>query len=549
MFSRYRRRAAMVAAGVMAVTLALTACSSGGEEEKGEDLSAFRVGAMEKYGVGDQFKATEPLKFSTMMLSNAAYPFKEDWLFLSELAKRTNISIDPVVVPGSDYNQKRGVLIGAGDAPFIIPKTYHPDENAFIASGAILAVSDYIDLMPNFKDKVARNKLEPELNQFRAADGKFYLLPGLHEKPWQDYTLAIRTDILQQLNLQMPKTWDEVYSVLKAMKTAFPDTYPLSDRFSKPTPGGNLINLVASAYGTRGGWGYQHPTFDANAKKFVYTGATDQYKQAMEFLAKLVKEGLLDPESFTQADDAARQKLANSKSFAISTNAQTLVNEYRPDLAKTNPAAKMSKILLPIGPAGEINPASRLESGVMISKKARDSKNFVAMMQFIDWLWYSDAGQEFGKWGVEGVTYTKDSSGKIKLHSDVNVVGLNPAGTKHMQKDFGFYNGVFVYGGKPEIVQAFFSAEEQEFQKVMNARKPIAVDPPFPFTDEEREMATLWETPLKDFVFQQSLRFILGQRPFTEWDAYVTELKGKNMTQYVELVNKAYERYKAAHPS
>ncbi|GIH05948.1 sugar ABC transporter substrate-binding protein [Rhizocola hellebori] len=549
MLRRYRRRAAMVAASVLSLTLALTACSSGEEPQKGEDLSAFRVGAMEKYGVGDQFKATESLKFSTMMLSNAAYPFKDDWLFLKELTKRTNITIDPVVIPGSDYNQKRGVLIGAGDAPFIIPKTYHPDENAFIASGAILPVSDYIDLMPNFKDKVARNKLEPELNQFRAADGKFYLLPGLHEKPWQDYTLAMRTDILQQLNLQMPKTWDEVYTTLKAMKTAYPDSYPLSDRFSKPTPGGNLINLVSIAYGTRGGWGYQPMTYDASTKKFVVTGAMPQYKQMLEFLAKLVKEGLLDPESFTQADDAARQKLANGKSFAISTNAQTLVNEYRPDLAKTIPAAKMSKILLPIGPTGEVNPASRLESGIMISKKARDSKNFVAMMQFIDWLWYSDAGQEFAKWGVEGVTYQKDSSGKFKLTPDVNVVGLNPAGTKHMQKDFGFYNGVFVYGGKPEIVQAFFSAEEQEFQKVMNARKPVAVDPPYPLTDEEREQVTLWETPLKDFVFAQSLRFILGQRPMTEWDAYLTELKGKNTQQFVDLVNKAADRYKTAHPS
>lgn len=547
MFARYRRRAAMVAAGVLSVTLALTACSSGEEEQKGEDLSAFRVGAMEKYGVGDQFKATEPLKFSTMMLSNAAYPFKEDWLFFTELTKRTNVTIDPVVVPGSDYNQKRGVLIGAGDAPFIIPKTYHPDENAFIASGAILPVSDYIDLMPNFKDKMTRNKLEPELNQFRAADGKFYLLPGLHEKPWQDYTLAMRTDILEQLNLPMPKTWDEVYTTLKAMKAAYPDSYPLSDRFSKPTPGGNLINLVATAYGTRGGWGYQHATYDAATKKLVYTGAMPQYKQMLEFLNKLVAEGLLDPESFTQSDDAARQKLANGKSFAISTNAQTLVNEYRVDLAKTNPAAKISKILLPIGPTGEVNPASRLESGIMISKKARDSKNFVAMMQFIDWLWYSDAGQEFGKWGVEGVTYVKDASGKFKLHPDVNAVGLNPSGTKHLQKDFGFLNGVFVYAGKPEIVGAFFSEEEQEFQKVMNARKPIPVDPPFPLNDEEREMATLWETPLKDFVFQQSLRFILGQRPFTEWDAYVKELEGKNMNQYLEMVNKAADRYKAAN--
>jgi putative aldouronate transport system substrate-binding protein len=33
-----------------------------------------------------------------------------------------------------------------------------------------------------------------------------------------------------------------------------------------------------------------------------------------------------------------------------------------------------------------------LEDGVMISSKALGSPNFTAMMQFIDWLYYSDAG-------------------------------------------------------------------------------------------------------------------------------------------------------------
>mgnify|MGYP006349863475 FL=1 len=267
----------------------------------------------------------------------------------------------------------------------------------------------------------------------------------------------------------------------------------------------------------------------------------------LQYLNKLMTEGLIDPESFTQTDDAARQKLANGKSFVISSNAQSLVSDYRPDLAKTIPGAKITKIPLPIGPAGEINPASRLENGVMISKKARDSKNFVAIMQFIDWLWYSDAGQQFAKWGVEGTTFVKDAAGKISLAPDVNVVGLHPQASKHLQKDFGFYNGVFAYGGKPELVQGFFSAEEQEFQKVMNARKPIAIPPPYPFTDEEREQVTLWETPLKDYVQQMSLKFILGQRPMSEWDAYVNELKAKNMTQYMDTVNKAYDRYKKAN--
>jgi putative aldouronate transport system substrate-binding protein len=261
-----------------------------------------------------------------------------------------------------------------------------------------------------------------------------------------------------------------------------------------------------------------------------------------------VSEKLLDPESFTQTDDQARSKIATDKSFVITGNAQALVNDYRADLAK-NPKAQLKKVVLPIGPAGEVNPASRLENGVMISTKAKDNKNFVAMMQFVDWLFYSDAGQEFAKMGVEGTTYTKDASGKYQIVDSINVVGLHPKATKHLQKDYGFYNGVFAYGGKPELVQAFFSPEEQEYQKVLNARPqaPWVVPPPAPFTDEEREQATLWETGLRDFVEQQTLRFILGQRPLTEWDKYLTELKGKNMDQYMELQQKAYERYKKEH--
>ena len=546
MSHRSRRSAALLATALLAVSL--TACSGGGNEApKGPDLSANKVGAMATYNVGDQFKATEPVSFSMLYNNHPNYPLKDDWLFWSELSKRTNVSLQNVAVPLSDYEQKRSVLIGAGDAPFIIPKSYPHQEDPFVSSGAILPVSDYIDLMPNFKDKVAKWNMQPEIDTLRQEDGKYYLLPGMHERSWQDYSLVIRTDILDQLKLKAPTTWDELYTVLKAMKQAYPAVYPFSDRWSKPTVGGSLFNILGSSYGAPGGWGYQHAVWDDKAKKFFYAGASDKYKQWVTYLNKLVSEGLLDPESFTQTDDLARQKLANGKSFVISGNAQVLVNDYRADLAATNPSAKVTKIPLPIGPEGEINPASRLENGIMISTKARDSKNFVAMMQFIDWLWYSDAGQEFAKWGVQGVTFNKDSSGKDTLADDVNVVGLHPSAAKHLQKDFGFYNGIFAYGGKPELVQGFFSPEEQAFQKVMNARTPAVVAPPHPFSDEEREQATLWETPLRDYVFQQTLGFILGQRPLSQWDAYVGELKAKNMDKYMELVDKAYQRYKSAH--
>ncbi|GAB7051183.1 ABC transporter substrate-binding protein [Catenuloplanes indicus] len=519
----------------LAALALLAACGSSPEES---NLDENRVGAMADYAIGAQFKATEPITFDMLYSDHPNYPIKNDWLFWQELTKRTNITITPSVVPASDYNQKRGLVVSAGDAPFIIPKVYPPQEQPFVASGAILPVSDYLDLMPHFKDKIAKWKLEPQIDNLRLADGKFYVLPGLHENVWQDYTLAVRTDVLQELGLQPPKTWDQLYTTLKAMKARYPDSYPFSDRFAVPDPGGNLLNMLALAYGTQAGWGYNTGTWDG--QKYVLTGAMPQYRDMLTYLHKLVAEGLLDPESFTQTDDQAKQKVAAGKALVISTNAQNLINDYRPLLKN---GATMAKIPFLSGPTGEVKNWIRRESGIMISAKARESKNFVALMQFVDWLFYSDAGQEFAKWGVEGVTFTRDASGKRVLTKNVDFVGLNKGAPKHLQKDFGFSGGNFAYGGSTELLRSTFSAEEQAFQATMDAKTSIPVPPPAPLTDSEREQATLWETPLKDYVTQQTLRFILGQRDLAEWDAYVAELNAKNGQAYIDLVNKARTRY------
>lgn len=529
--------------------LAVAGCSSSGGA-KGGDLSGNKVGAMDKFGVGDQFKATEPLSFSTMMLSNPNYPYNANWPFFTELTKRTNVTLQSTVVPLSDYNQKRSVMVSAGDAPMIIPKTYHPAEEAYIAGGAILPVSDYLDLMPNFRDKVAKWNLQGDLDQLREADGKFYLLPGLHQDVWVDYSIAVRTDILQKLNLSVPQTWDDVHNMLRAMKAAYPNQYPFSDRWSStpPGPGANsLINILAQAYGTQGGWNYQHSTWDASAGKFVYTGAMPQYKQMLQYLNTLVSEKLLDPESFTQSDDQAKQKFANGQSFVISANAQEVINSYRKDIAHL-PGATVQKIPVPMGPTGATKQGVRTENGVMISAKARNSKNFVAMMQFIDWLWYSDAGELFAKWGVQGTTYTGSiDDGTFKLAPDVTWAGINPSGTKNLQVVYGYFNGVFAYGGSTKLLDSQFPPEELAFQNVMNSRRTLPLPPPHPLSADDREQATLWETNLLDYVNQQTLQFILGRRPLSQWDQYVSELKGRNSDQYINLINQAYQNYKQKH--
>ncbi|MFF4661194.1 extracellular solute-binding protein [Streptomyces sp. NPDC001381] len=537
------RRQILAAAGFVGLAT-LTGCG-GDDGGDSKDLSKKQNGAMKEYRVGQRFKASKPLSFPVLHNNNPVYPMKDGWLFWKELARRTGVTLKPIAVPLSDYEKKRSVLIGAGDAPFLIPKTYHPSEVAFVSSGAILPVSEYVHLMPNFRDKVRKWKLEPELDSIRQSDGKYYLLPGLHEKVKSGYSLSLRTDVLDRLGLSLPTTWDEVYEVFRALRAEYPDRYPFSDRWSTntPFPAGALTSYLGQAYGVRAGWTYDNISYDAKADAFVFTGATDGYRQMVEYLRKLVGEKLMDPESFTQTDEDAVQKLLGEKSFAISANPQELVQNYRYNLEKQVKGSKIEMVPVPLGPAGPVvMGGARLENGVMISSKALKSDSFVAMMQFVDWLWYSDEGQKFAKWGVEGTTYTY-SGGRYELKPGISLMGSDPDAPKDLQKDYGFFNGVFTYGGSWALVSSSFSPDEKRFQDAMARREQLPIGPAHPLRSVEQEQASLWDTPLRDHVTQNTLKFALGKRPLSAWDSYVAELKAKNMDRLVGLHNEARARF------
>ena len=61
--AKLSRRQVLLATGAAAVA-SLAGCGDDAPDKK--DLDRNRAGAMEKYGVGDQFKATEPVTFSIL---------------------------------------------------------------------------------------------------------------------------------------------------------------------------------------------------------------------------------------------------------------------------------------------------------------------------------------------------------------------------------------------------------------------------------------------------------------------------------------------------
>lgn len=545
-------------AAAAATALLLSACNSDpGTPEPGEnstgvaqsELADNMVGAMEDFKVGDTFKATAPVSFSLLYRDHPNYPVKDDWLFFKELEKNQNVTFERVNVPLSDWNDRRALLIAAGDAPEIIPSTYFADAEQYTAGGALLPIGKYLDYLPNFKDKLQKWGLEDELKQLGyQGDGNLYVLPGLHEAPKPAYSIAIRDDLWKAAGItEDPKTWDEFAEQLKTVKAANPDLkFAYTERWSQNGPLEATLSTAAPNFGTSAGWGFgQGLTYDQDEQKYVYTGATDEYKSLVEYFAGLVSDGLLDPESVSQDDDTAIAKFTSGQAAAIGSNDQEIVNYRRTMQEAGNTEAVLRQIVVPAGPAGNYLPAGgQFESGIAFSAKAAEQEDFVAMLQFIDWLYYSDEGLEFAKWGVEGTTYTKEADGTRKLADDIDINALNPGAPKMLNADFGFHNGVFMpaHGSTVDLVQSMLRDEVKEWLNAMNKKEILPVPPPIRLDEAQKEQASLLATPLKDRTYQNTAAFILGQRSLDEWDKHVAELESSNMAQYVDLMNKSVER-------
>ncbi len=540
-------------AGVAATGIVLTGCG-GAPAAEGEgpefDFSGKEVGAMADFGVDTTFVATtdEPLEFSMLYRDHEGYPLQEDWPILTELEATQNVTFALEAKPRSDWDQAKATIIAAGDAPEIVTVTYPGQEIPFVASGTLLPVSDFVQYMPNYLDKVEKWDLQPDLDLLRQGDGKYYILPSLAEILRPQYTYAVRADVWEELGLSLePESWDSFKADLEKVKEAYPDLYPISDRWTDGDPLGATLNFAASNFGTRAGWGFADGV-SWNGSEFEYTGATENYKELIAYFAGLVEDGLMDPASIGQSDDQAKAKFANGESLVIATNDQEILAHRQAFEDGGNADAEVALLRVPAGPDGDkLESGGRLGPGLLISAKASESEHFKALLQFIDWLYYSDEGLEFAKWGIEGEQFTVSGDTRT-FTADWDRNGLNPGAPKALNVDGGFSNGVFMgnEGSTTDLMLSMARPEVVDFINTMTTKTQQPQAPAWPLDEIENEQATLWKQPLKDVVWQNTAQFILGQRPLTEWDAYVAQLEAAGMQSYIDLVNEAQQRHAEA---
>jgi len=537
--------------------------TQGGSEESG--VEAGRVNFIEDFQVGSTFVAETPMELSLLYRELAESPWQDDWWFIEALKEKTGVDLgsNTTHVLNDDLAQQRQLLISAGNAPELMPFIWAQDVPQFVDGGSLLPLNDYLQYMPHFNHFLQEWDLEEEFENTRQADGNFYLLPGIKEDITLRFTVALRYDILRELGLEIPTTWDEIQDVLEAVAAAYPGTVPYQEAWGWDA----TSNVSAGAFGVRFGWGLGDGlVLNHDTNSYQHISQMPELREFTEYWRGLVEEGLLLDESLTGSfGGEAWERLLNGHSFMAGATGSMpigwnqdvleLVEQGTPEGPFGIEGAQFVAVPVPNGPSGTIS-ETRIDNGIVLNRSIAQRDDFLAILQFVDWLWYSEEGREFAMWGIEGETFEwvdTDEGPRRQLLDGFSEPTWSFGGNveqastaQQLQRDLGLNQNVFVLteGGSRELITSVMDGPNTEVH-LLNAQSNLApANPSAPFNTEEREIAGNIANNVTDMTNAAVREFIVGTRELNDenWNAFVEATRAAGADRLEEMATEALRR-------
>ncbi|MGE7055794.1 extracellular solute-binding protein [Paenibacillus glucanolyticus] len=273
--------------------------------------------------------------------------------------------------------------------------------------GQLVDISDKLKDYPNLSKSIAEENVPPALYEkaIDAYDGKKYLLlqnqPATNEDgmDWL-YGFYVRKDIAEKVGVdpQSVVTKEDFYNFLKKIKDAKlqengQPVFPLGGFSNGWAVGiGNTMFYSGASYVDKG---------DGTVERDFFTKGYEEYTL---FYRKLVEEGLLDPEAFTQTDPIAKEKINQGRIAILAAHYPAIL-----DASKEYVTSHPGSDYIPLGPLerADVEPNRPVDLGIQGNNVTAITKNCKgacvdAALKFLDFM-ASDEGFMLPRYGVQGV--------------------------------------------------------------------------------------------------------------------------------------------------
>lgn len=503
-------------------------------------------------------KGAQELSFQIYSSKNASALDYNDMKIMQDLFDETQVTVNWENVSESVYSQQKNLIFGnVDDRPDAI---YHAGMSAgeimkYAKRGVFVPISDYLEYMPNFA-KILEERPDIKAQLTNSEDGKIYSLPRIEEmglvqhpnilflnKNWAAQAIEAgavsgltQADLVDGITLNS----QQMEGMLRYFKDNdmngngdAGDERPLSFVYNNWQ--GNQCDL----YGMFGlNDNLEHRVVVDG--QVTYTIRDERFKEATNFLANWVSEGLIDKVSFEITQD---NFLANGKG----EETYGAFYWWESETVVSNPENYIVCRPL-IGPNGDQtvcvsnNPEISIGEMVIFSK----CENFPVLLAYLD-RYYAPLISAQINYGPIGIVYEEEPDANGKLVQKPLPEGMTSDELRLQNAPMGIiYLSDYAWDHVVNMEERA-QLRVDRLEKYVNdyVADDVSPCPNLQFTLDEWNTLNDCETSLNNYVRTTLIQWLLnGGVSDSEWDAFQKDLEDKVQIDRIQSVYQAaYDRY------
>jgi putative aldouronate transport system substrate-binding protein len=478
------------------------------------------------------------------------------------LEKLTGVKVEWIETTKVDAKSRLAIMMASGDYPDVIMGMSGSglsiqDLATYGNQGNFIALNSLIDAQGAYVKEMF--KAEPWTREaITSSNGKIYGLPAVFT---DDYHMTMRQKMwinkvwLDRLGLKLPSTTDELYATLKAFKQRDPNGNGKADEI--PMTGAkrsqeDLAAFLMCAFVPAGG-----PDEGADATlnnyefieggKVTFNADKREYREGLEYIAKLYREGLIDVAGLTQDKDQIKPLVLGGavRVGAVASHHPANFSALDPDMG--TPMHQFVALPPLRGPKGLRSTPWIIDQAIqpgqfVITDKCR---NPVVAFRWADAMFSLEFGLK--EKGDQGVHWVKAGPGDAAIglngrpalykyekplaKEDNAQINLGPGWTRNLKNEFATTPGVFNY-------EEFLYMATTLYEPCKVARFPYATAS---IADGEATEFNDLRRAIHAFVGESTDRFIVGELDIEkDWDDYVKQLGQIGLPRYLSLLQNAY---------
>jgi putative aldouronate transport system substrate-binding protein len=436
-----------------------------------------------------------------------------------------DIEIDWIIVPGSNVQEKKNILIATGDIPDVMPCD-DMEMVQWAEQGIIQPVDEYIaDYFPNQAKWVSEEVLE-----YAYYDGRQYRILMPKSSLENPTTLYVRSDWLEALDAEVPTTVDEAFELMRAFTSGDPDGNGVDDTYG--VIGRSNLESMSWAFNA---FGVQDGFWSDVDGEIVPDIVRPEMKDALAFIRELYDSGVYYKDSLVlqthkQVEDVVTQ---GTIGFTESPPSNGVANRVKPALQE------VGMDMVPVAPLAGPDGTRMYASTPGIWWKgsnavASTSEHPEAAVRVFNWLLEERTDVEYNSINADRII-----NGTPGVHSEVITPGnfLKNIARSQLtaEQDYEVYRLSYTICGSYGHMADYETIASYRG----NGDAILAVAPYAHYSDKvivgPKEAEMLGE--LKTYFDELKMQIITGQAPVDAFDEWVEYFYANGGDEIVEEAN------------